>query len=107
MEQPELHLHPAHQEELGTALVKTLNDCKSEDKSESPLFIIETHSDSLIAQIGELIETGEISKDDVQVLVFSRDEGEPKKKVKIKSVEYNDKGYLLDLPTEFLGNKTC
>ena len=107
MEQPELHLHPAHQEELGTALVKTLNDCKSENKSESPLFIIETHSDSLIAQIGELIEAGEISKDDVQVLVFSRDEGEPKNKVKIKSVEYNDKGYLLELPTEFLGNKTC
>ena len=72
MEQPELHLHPAHQARLADALLKALRG-DSVRRGSPPLFVVETHSEALINRLGELVESGDLLASDVQVVVFSSD----------------------------------
>lgn len=66
IEQPELHLHPSAQAEIG----ELLNDSI---KSGNQLFI-ETHSVVLIERIRRLIRTGELSNDDVRIIYVHGDD---------------------------------
>jgi predicted ATPase len=66
IEQPELHLHPAHQSLLADAITSVLGN----EQRRKVSFIIETHSESLINRIGNLIYQGKLDKDKVAILIF-------------------------------------
>lgn len=62
MEQPEIHLHPALQAELGDVFIESaLGDRKN-------TFILETHSEHLILRLMRRIREGKISPDDIGVV---------------------------------------
>jgi len=69
IEQPELHLHPAHQALLADVFVEALST-KSSSPDSTLHFLVETHSEALINRLGELIENGAVSADDIQVVIF-------------------------------------
>ncbi len=101
IEQPELHLHPAHQSMLANLfanLVKFARDMKNKVK---PAYIIETHSESLINRFGALIEDGVISPKDVQILMFTKDRDGLTSPTKVEKIEYNEEGYLEEWPYGF------
>jgi hypothetical protein len=66
IEQPEIHLHPKLQADLGT-LIAT---CAKEPFNNQ--FIIETHSQHIILRLQKLIRKGALSPDDVSVIYVDR-----------------------------------
>ncbi|MGX1096884.1 AAA family ATPase [Amorphus sp. MBR-141] len=70
MEQPELHLHPAHQARLADVFLSALTLSENEGGG-APLFLIETHSEALINRLGELVGRGDLNADDIQIVIFS------------------------------------
>lgn len=60
IEQPELHIHPALQVELGDLFIT--------ESSENKFFLIETHSEHLILRLMRRIREGKIEPDDVNVI---------------------------------------
>ena len=67
IEQPEVHIHPRLQADLGDLLVEAI-------KKEPPekQFIIETHSEHLILRLQRLVYEKKIKPDDVSVIYVSR-----------------------------------
>jgi predicted ATPase len=62
MEQPEIHLHPALQAELGDVFIESaLGERKN-------TFILETHSEHMILRLMRRIREGKLSPDDVGVI---------------------------------------
>lgn len=93
IEQPELHLHPAMQAKLADVFAAV-------PKSNRELqMVIETHSNHLINRFGQLISEGAINNEDVQILIFEKEEGSVRSRV-IKS-GYDSKGYLTNWPIGF------
>jgi predicted ATPase len=97
IEQPELHLHPRHQSRLADMFVSVIKLSKEReqarvlarekeraarrvprwliDETEPPpplSLIIETHSEALINRLGELIESQQLDRKDVSVLLFEK-----------------------------------
>lgn len=66
IEQPELHIHPRLQAELGELLIHAVNEHNQ--------IVIETHSEHLMLRIQKLIRKGELKPEDVSVLYVSRGE---------------------------------
>ncbi|WP_167747445.1 AAA family ATPase, partial [Streptococcus mitis] len=64
IEQPELHLHPKLQSKLISAICSLAND--------QFRFIIETHSETIINKIGDLIYKKKIGNEDVNIQIFSK-----------------------------------
>ena len=67
IEQPEIHIHPRLQAQLGSLLAESIK---------SPLnnrFVIETHSEHLLLRLQKLIRKGEFSKDDISIIYVDRD----------------------------------
>ena len=64
IEQPEVHIHPRLQADLGDLLVKAIKNEKQ--------FIIETHSEHLILRLQRLVYKGKINPEDVSVIYVSR-----------------------------------
>jgi hypothetical protein len=62
MEQPEIHLHPALQAELGDVFIESALGERNNT------FILETHSEHLILRLMRRIREGKISPDDVGVV---------------------------------------
>lgn len=99
MEQPELHLHPAHQAKLADALLKAVKSTKPSGFA-SPLFVVETHSEALINRLGELIEEGELLAEDVQVVVFSADQAH-EGRTTVQTSDFGEDGALRNWPYGF------
>ena len=94
VEQPELHLHPQMQAKLADLYAKV---AASKEGSHISQFILETHSETIINRIGELIYLNKLDKDDVVVLLVSKDD-------EISSVaisSYNSEGILQSWPYGF------
>ena len=71
IEQPELHLHPAHQAKLAAVIAgawRTSRDAKREVK-----IMVETHSEGLVNKMGDLVRDGTIAASDVQIVFFDQD----------------------------------
>jgi len=66
VEQPEIHLHPALQAELGSFLA----DCISSKPQNQ--FIVETHSEHLILRLQRLVREKKLAPDDISVVFVSR-----------------------------------
>lgn len=94
-EQPELHLHPAMQRKLARLIANLMRSAKNNN-----LYLIaETHSQSLINEFGDLIESGGLSSDDVQILLFEQNSNN---ETKITSTDFDDDGQLNHWPFGFL-----
>ena len=88
MQQPEVHLHPSAQAELGSLFCATSgSQCQ---------LIVETHSDYILDRI--LLDIRDrrtdLKPDDVSILYFERDD----LSVTIHSIRIDDEGNVLDAP---------
>lgn len=97
IEQPELHLHPAHQALLADALVDSVN--RRSEQRRAINVLIETHSESLINRLGQLIEKGTLKSDDIQIIVFDQDSELDEATVTLS--HFSDEGFLVNWPFGF------
>lgn len=96
IEQPELHLHPRFQSKFAKMLISLISDCKS--KQMDVRFIIETHSETILNEIGSSIAGSEFNREDVNVFMFVSDD---KQESHICCSSYNKDGFLNDWPVDF------
>lgn len=96
IEQPELHLHPAHQALLADVFVKS----HLVDNSKNTLYLVETHSEALVNRLGELIGQGELKNEDVQIVIFS-DSDDSFESDDIQVAEFDKNGVLKNWPFGF------
>jgi predicted ATPase len=91
MSQPEIHLHPSVQANLGNYLVKQV-------KERNKNYIVETHSEYLLNRIRLLIVNGEIQPEDVAVYYF---ENSIKNGSVAHRIEFTKQGQILNAPKGF------
>lgn len=97
MEQPELHLHPALQAKVADAMV---NYVKQRDANAAQKrIVVETHSQTIINRLGRRIREKEIKTEDINIVIFQKDnEG---KNTIVKQISFNENGQLMDWPWGF------
>jgi hypothetical protein len=71
IEQPELHLHPAHQAKLAWLIADAWQ--RSHDAGREVKIMVETHSEGIVNRMGDLIQDGVVKASDVQILFFDQD----------------------------------
>ena len=91
IEQPEIHLHPKLQAELGDLFVKIANHDHRQ-------IIIETHSEHLLLRIRRRIAEGKIDADKVAILYVEKVGGVSK----VRKLDLRDNGQFKDWPEGFL-----
>ena len=92
LQQPEVHLHPRAQAELGSFFVNSVIE-------DGHTFLVETHSDFIVDRVRICVADGLIDPEDVSLLYF-----EPKKSdgnVKIHRIKLNSKGEPVDVPAGY------
>lgn len=87
IQQPEVHLHPKAQAEMGTFFTGQV-------KQRTAPIIVETHSDYMIDRVRLLIRKGLVERDDVKILYFSPNETD----VDIIPIDLSDDGSIIDPP---------
>jgi len=97
VEQPELHLHPAHQATLADAFIAFSGSSSASQTS----MIIETHSETMVNRFGELVYQKLIGPDDIQILIFEDDD--EKNTTRVRIANFNDNGALVNWPFGFFG----
>lgn len=98
IEQPELHLHPKMQATLMEIFVDIVVFA---NKSNNPInIIIETHSDSMINRLGELVSKRMIDSELISVLIFNNKNNTSN----IDVTSYDDEGFLKDWPIGFFSD---
>jgi predicted ATPase len=68
IQQPEVHLHPRAQAELGTLFARSVGAPAHQT------FVIETHGDYIIDRIRIEVARGCLKKEDVTIVFFERDQ---------------------------------
>ena len=97
IEQPELHLHPEMQALVIDMIARVIRVGKA---SKNPfVFFIETHSETIINRLGQLISTKTIEAEDVQTLIFEKKTGSNESQVRHST--FNSEGTLNDWPYGF------
>ena len=104
IEQPELHLHPALQAKLADVIVSAVKLSKQQN---IPIrFVLETHSQSMIERVGELVEQGRMLAEDVQVVLFEADQDNAEQHVaNVRIATFGPDGVLTGWPFGFLSAK--
>ena len=97
IEQPELHLHPAHQALLADAFADPKLRGNESDRFN---FLIETHSETFVNRLGELIAEEKLKAEDVQILLFEPDRNNARSTV-VRIANFNDNGELVNWPFGF------
>ncbi len=97
-EQPELHLHPALQAKIADVLIKAIDEARKNDCVIR--LIVETHSPTIINRLGLRIREGVAKPEDINVVLFEKSPDAPN--THVKSINYNNKGQLVDWPWGFL-----
>lgn len=92
LQQPEVHLHPRAQAELGSLIGNLVSTKRSK-----PYFIVETHSDYITNRICIEIINKKLNPKDVKILYFSR----VGKHVEISSIDVDQRGQLIGAPPDF------
>jgi predicted ATPase len=94
LEQPEIHLHPAAQSELGDALLAALRDNGTQ-------LIVETHSEHLLRRLQRRVAEEAINKDDIALYVTRTKEGLPA----VDELLVDDYGNITNWPDDFFGDE--
>lgn len=90
LQQPEVHLHPRGQAELGTLFVNSVRDRKHH-------FLVETHSDYIVDRVRVSVRKKMISADDVSILYL-----EPRNNaVNIHSLRLDKYGNIVNAPVGY------
>ncbi|WP_350998102.1 AAA family ATPase [Shewanella sp. TB7-MNA-CIBAN-0143] len=97
IEQPELHLHPRFQSRLVDVFAKAIILSK-ENNSEIQL-IIETHSETIINQIGHRIFQKKLTAEDVSIVIF--DKPSPDTATSVTMANFDHEGNLESWPWGF------
>jgi hypothetical protein len=100
VEQPELHLHPAYQAKLADVFAKSIAQVDQKENDRLLTIVAETHSPNLIARLGELINAGQLSESDVQILVFENSEN-PEEGTSARIATFDAEGILRNWPIGF------
>ncbi|CAN3991731.1 DUF3696 domain-containing protein [Methylocystis bryophila] len=100
IEQPELHLHPAHQALLADALVGEAALRGSSSRPNKVHFLVESHSETFINRLGQLVSQGKIKPESVNIVVFSPDD-EEERITKVQVATFNEDGSLENWPYGF------
>ncbi|RYG86708.1 MAG: DUF3696 domain-containing protein, partial [Alphaproteobacteria bacterium] len=97
VEQPELHLHPALQSNLADlfAGVAGTDSFLVDDIR----VLIETHSETMISQLGLLVSTGELVPEDVAVYFVEKDEFS--NTASLHRAHFDEDGVIKDWPLGF------
>jgi len=66
IEQPEVHIHPRLQADIGDLLAATIQEPRGHR------YIVETHSEHLVLRMQRLVREGQLTPDDVSILYVSR-----------------------------------
>jgi predicted ATPase len=90
LQQPEVHLHPKAQAELGSFFAREVAKHKGR-------FIIETHSDYLIDRVRSEVRAGLLKPDDVSLLYFERKNNESQ----IHRLLLDKRGQILNAPNSY------
>lgn len=94
IENPESHVHPRGQAELGKLIAKTaMNDVQ---------LIVETHSDHIVNGIRVAVKEKDVSNDRVTLFYFERTMEENEQYSKITNIEVDSSGELSSYPTNLL-----
>lgn len=101
IEQPELHLHPEYQSKLARMFSSVIKAAKNNGITINIIF--ETHSKTMIDTIGDCIEEGIISKDDVNISLFEKELDDESTKVSFSS--FDDYGNLESWPVGFFSGR--
>lgn len=100
IEQPELHLHPRFQARLADLFAGVIRASKDVSVvAPSTQLVIETHSESMISRLGELVSLGKLDRKDCSVLLFQK---ESTGNTTVRTAEFNEDGMLSDWPVGFL-----
>lgn len=94
IEQPELHLHPRMQTQVGKMFCKALE--KSKKSGGNFQITIETHSKEIVEAVGRCIEQGMINNDDVAIYMVGKTGG-----FSITESSFDTGGYLVNWPYGF------
>lgn len=95
IEQPELHLHPHIQSLFAEMLARVVSSLPSNIDAR---FIIETHSEAIINRIGSMVQSGELSSEKVNVVLFNRS---LENKNPVVETSFDKDGYLKEWPLGF------
>ena len=99
VEQPELHMHPQMQGELGDFLIEATAESSELGGSRRGQIIAETHSEAVIMRVLRRIREGKLSKDDVSIVAIDKFEGGGSL---AQQCRISDDGSLIDdLPISF------
>ncbi len=94
LENPESHIHPRGQAELGKLMALSA-------ASGAQLFI-ETHSDHLINGVRVAVKEGNINKKDVSISYFDKITTEKEQYSRITDIRIDNQGELSDYPKDFM-----
>ncbi len=97
IEQPELHLHPAHQAKLTRMFAGAMLESRGAGRPVK--LLIETHSEALVNGFGDLIHEKVLSPEDVQIAIFDQDDDTRQTSVRLAS--YDEDGALRNWPYGF------
>jgi predicted ATPase len=85
------------QAHLADAFVAAVKDAGANNNSLR--IVAETHSESIVNRLGEIIASNQLKPDEVNVLLFERESAESPSKVSV--AEYDERGYLTNWPFGF------
>lgn len=100
MEQPELHLHPAHQAQLGALLASAASKA-SHNNGEEPrrTLLVETHSAELVEAVGRAVYDGSLPPEAAQVILVEKDQTTGDSTVRVAT--FDERGELQNWPAGF------
>ena len=92
LQQPEVHLHPRAQAEIGNLVCNIYAEFRNR-------FIIETHSDFIVNRIRVLVRKGVIRDSDVSIIYFERDPSG--NSAKLFNLGVDPDGNIFDAPNSY------
>ena len=92
LQQPEVHLHPRAQAEIGNLVCKTYAEFGNR-------YIIETHSDYIVDRVRVMVRKGVLPASDVSIIYFEREA--IGNSVKLYNLEIDSDGNIINAPNSY------
>ena len=103
IQQPETHLHPRLQAEIGSLLSDSISKKISRRSPTKKTWIVETHSEIILLRLLKLIRRGELDSNNLRVYYFDNKE---KQGSEIKRMHVSKEGELItQWPEGFFSNE--